>query len=99
MTINIIQGGAVIDRVKQLEAIVFKQNDRLSLLEKQNGEREDENRLLRAELSKNKNEIKKINNLLFQANIRNEKPIAQVSAADISRVKRPAQHLPLSLLK
>ncbi len=99
ITGKINQEGAGKDWAKQLKAIVFKQNDRLALLEKQNGNREDENRLLNAELSKHKNEIDKINGLLLKANIRNESPIAQASTGDISRVKRPAQRLPSSLIK
>lgn len=87
------------DRLKQLEVIVFKQNDRLALLEKQNGKREDENRLLNAELSNHRNEVdKKINDLLLQVSIQSELSFEPASA-DSSRLKRPARLLPLSILK
>jgi len=83
-----------------LEVIVFKQNDRLALLEQQNSKREDENRLLNAELSKHKNEVdKKINDLLLQVNSRSEQPPFAPGSTGISRLKRPARLLPLSLLK
>jgi len=76
-----------------LKNVILKQSDRLDFLEKQNHQREQENLLLKTEVSHHRNEIDQINGVLLKANlISNSNPdINNNGIINQGRLKRPVR--------